>query len=79
MHVGDKNPPQLTDPQFAAQKLVLSTLATIEEPDLGSLGQTQRYRRDIARSRGHAGTCTEKSDLQGVEEWRFVPYPVTGQ
>lgn len=58
---------------------MLCALATVKQPDLGTLGQAQCNGRDIARSRGYAGTRTKKSDLQGVEEWRFVPYPVTGQ
>ena len=65
MHVGDKDPPQLRQAQIAAQKLMLGALATVEQPHLRSLGQTQRHGGDVARPRGHSGTGTEKGDLHG--------------
>jgi hypothetical protein len=44
MHVGHEDSPQLAHPQFAAQELVLGCLAAVKQPELGTLGQPQRYR-----------------------------------
>jgi hypothetical protein len=54
VHVGDENAPQLGHAQRAAQKLVLSTLAAVEQPELGALGEAQGDRRHISGAGGNA-------------------------
>ena len=56
VHVGDEDPPQLGDPQLAAQELVLGGLAAVEQPELGPLGQAQGHGRDVAGAGGNART-----------------------
>lgn len=66
MHVGDKDAGDLANFQVTAKELMLGAFATVKQPHFCTLGQAQRNAGDIARSRGNAGACTEKSNLQKI-------------
>ena len=65
MHVGDKNPRDLADLEIAAQKLMLSPLAAVKQPNFSPLGQPQGNARDVPSASGHAGTGSKKRNLHG--------------
>jgi hypothetical protein len=54
VHMGHEDPSELREPKFAPQKLMLGSLATVEQPHLRSLWQTQRYSRYVAGPGGNA-------------------------
>jgi len=56
VHMGDKNTVELANSEFAAEKLMLGALATVEQPDFRPLAGTQGDAGDVARSRRDAGT-----------------------
>ena len=63
--MGHEDPSELREPEFAPQKLMLGSLATVEQPHLRSLWQSQRDGRNVAGPGGNARTCSQKGDLQG--------------
>ena len=44
VHVGDEDPSQLRKPQVAAQKLMLSALSAIEQPEFRTLSKPHCHR-----------------------------------
>jgi hypothetical protein len=54
VQVSDENAAELADFELAAEELVLSSFATVKQPEFGSLGQTEGDAGNVARSRGYA-------------------------
>lgn len=54
VHMSDENTADLAGAQIAAEKLLLRTFTTVEEPDFGALRQTEGDAGYVARSGGNA-------------------------
>lgn len=53
MHMGHKNAGYLANLDLTSQNLVLRPLATVKQPNFGSLRQPDRNTGNVARSRGY--------------------------
>jgi len=66
MQVSDENSAELANFEFRTEKLVLSSFATVKQPEFRSLGQAEGDTGNIARSRRYARASSEKSNLQSL-------------